>query len=226
MKENNLPELLNCPFCGGKANLIGASDAYFSMCSECGAESAIETRRSAVIAAWNKRADTSAISAAEEQRLMQLAGISTAAIGYWKEGDSVHPDYDTVALRDVAKLYAKYDELYKGAADRAKREVMSDERIQEIIDGIDFSQMVTADDLFFLIARALLANAPQVPTSSADYQQQRGAYADIVDEAISSYEQWLLEDDYDVHGFLKKMIERMRGRRALYAAAPQPEQKE
>jgi len=48
-----------------------------------------------------------------EQYRMQMAGISTAAFGYWKEGDGIHPDYDTVALRDVAKLYAKYDEFYK-----------------------------------------------------------------------------------------------------------------
>jgi hypothetical protein len=34
-------------------------------------------------------------------------------MGYWKEGDGIHTDYDTLALRDVAKLYAKYDELYK-----------------------------------------------------------------------------------------------------------------
>ena len=48
-----------------------------------------------------------------EQYRMQIAGICTAAIGYWKEGDSIHPAYDTLALRDVAKLYAKYDALYK-----------------------------------------------------------------------------------------------------------------
>ena len=48
-----------------------------------------------------------------EQYRLQMAGISTAAIGYWKETDSIHRDYDTVALRDVAKLYAKYDALYK-----------------------------------------------------------------------------------------------------------------
>ena len=48
-----------------------------------------------------------------EQYRMQMAGISIAALGYWKEGDSIHPDYDTVALRDVAKLYAKYDALFK-----------------------------------------------------------------------------------------------------------------
>lgn len=47
-----------------------------------------------------------------EQYRLQMAGISTAAIGYWKEGDSIHPDHDTPALRDVAKLYAKYHELY------------------------------------------------------------------------------------------------------------------
>ena len=48
-----------------------------------------------------------------EQYRMQMAGISTAAMGYWKEGDGIHPDYDTVALRDVAKLYAKYDQLFQ-----------------------------------------------------------------------------------------------------------------
>jgi hypothetical protein len=48
-----------------------------------------------------------------EQYRMQMAGISTASIGYWKDGDSVHPDYDTVALRDVAELYEKYAALYK-----------------------------------------------------------------------------------------------------------------
>jgi hypothetical protein len=48
-----------------------------------------------------------------EQYRLQMAGICTAAIGYWKEGDSIHPDYDTIALRDVAKLYAKYAALFE-----------------------------------------------------------------------------------------------------------------
>ena len=50
-----------------------------------------------------------------EQYRLQMAGICTAAIGYWKEGDGIHPDYDTLALHDVAKLYAKYDDLYQKA---------------------------------------------------------------------------------------------------------------
>ena len=48
-----------------------------------------------------------------EQYRLQMAAISTAALGYWKEGDDIRPEYDTLALRDVAKLYAKYDKLYK-----------------------------------------------------------------------------------------------------------------
>ena len=48
-----------------------------------------------------------------EQYRMQMAGISTAAMGYWKEGESVHPDYDTPELHDVAALYRKYDALFK-----------------------------------------------------------------------------------------------------------------
>ena len=56
-----------------------------------------------------------------EQYRMQMASISTAAIGYWKEGDGIHPDYDTPALRDVAMLYAKYDALYKAQPDPLQR---------------------------------------------------------------------------------------------------------
>ncbi len=48
-----------------------------------------------------------------EQYRMQMAAISTASFGYWKDGDSILPEYDTVALRDVAKLYATYDAKYK-----------------------------------------------------------------------------------------------------------------
>ncbi len=67
-----------------------------------------------------------------EQYRLQMAGISTAATGYWKEGDGIHSDYDTLALRDVAKLYAKYDALYK-AAQRKEWQGLTDEEIKEII---------------------------------------------------------------------------------------------
>jgi len=75
------------------------------------------------IAAWSRESDLlfqlrqlreekeRALQDSERHR-MQLAAICTAAIGYWKEGDNIHPDYNTLALRDVAKLYAKYAALY------------------------------------------------------------------------------------------------------------------
>lgn len=46
-----------------------------------------------------------------EQYQMQMAAISTAAMGFWEVGDDIHPDYDTPALRDVAELYSKYYSL-------------------------------------------------------------------------------------------------------------------
>ena len=48
-----------------------------------------------------------------EQYRMQMAAISAAATGYLQDRDGINPDYATVALHDVVKLYAKYDELYK-----------------------------------------------------------------------------------------------------------------
>jgi hypothetical protein len=68
-----------------------------------------------------------------EQYRMQMAGISTAAIGYWKEGDSIDPDYDTTALRDVAKLYARYAALYTTppAAQRQWVGLTDEERLTE-----------------------------------------------------------------------------------------------
>jgi hypothetical protein len=68
-----------------------------------------------------------------EQYQLQMAGISTAAIGYWKEGDGIHPDYDTPALRDVANLYAKYDALYTAA----QRKPLTEERLLEIMRKVD-----------------------------------------------------------------------------------------
>ena len=48
----------------------------------------------------------------EETHRIQLAGISTASLGYWKIGDSLDKKYETTALRDTARLYEKYAELY------------------------------------------------------------------------------------------------------------------
>lgn len=43
-----------------------------------------------------------------EQYRLQMAAISTAALGYWRIGDPIKDEYMTVPLMDVANLYAKY----------------------------------------------------------------------------------------------------------------------
>ena len=50
-----------------------------------------------------------------EQYRMQMACICNAALGYWKKGDGIYLGYDTQALRDVVKLYEKYDALCQAA---------------------------------------------------------------------------------------------------------------
>ena len=46
---------------------------------------------------------------------MQMAAISVASLGHWQAGDPLHPDYDTVAFRDVVNLYRDYSNLHKQA---------------------------------------------------------------------------------------------------------------
>lgn len=66
---------------------------------------------SALIARYGAQPATS-----DERLNLILAAISTAALGYWQEGDNIRPEFDTVALRDVAKLYAKYAALSAASA--------------------------------------------------------------------------------------------------------------
>jgi len=48
-----------------------------------------------------------------EQYRVQMGGISAAVTGDWREGETVHPDCDSPALHEVAKLYAKFEHYYK-----------------------------------------------------------------------------------------------------------------
>jgi hypothetical protein len=47
-------------------------------------------------------------------------------------------------------------------------------------------------------------------------RQERGAGWDIVDQAIATYDSWMLDDDFDANRILKEIIEQMRARRSLY----------
>lgn len=50
-----MEELRKCPFCGGKARVVRASEAYWVRCFDCGAEVVICDSEPEAIAAWNRR---------------------------------------------------------------------------------------------------------------------------------------------------------------------------
>ena len=54
------------------------------------------------------------------------------------------------------------------------------------------------------------------PQSSAEYHQQRGAAWDIIDEAILSYRNFMMDDDYEPYQALEKIIGKLIERRNLY----------
>lgn len=56
------------------------------------------------------------------------------------------------------------------------------------------------------------------PKTSIEYQQQRGAGWDVVDEALANYDSWMEDDDYDGMAKLHEIVKRMRERRDLYTS--------
>jgi hypothetical protein len=76
-----------------------------------------------------------------------------------------------------------------------------------------------------IIARfaALSGNAGAVEAeSSIDFHQLRGRSHDIIQEAITTYDEWMLDDDYEATPVLRKIIERMRERIGPIPAALDP----
>lgn len=51
----------------------------------------------------------------------------------------------------------------------------------------------------------------------SDYQQRRGAGWDVVDEALESYRQFMLDDDFDFHRALTSIMNRMQERRDSFS---------
>lgn len=66
------------------------------------------------------------------------------------------------------------------------------------------------------VYRAMKALEPKEAISSVDFQQQRGAAWDIIDEALLAYQGFMLDDDYDAQAALDRIMERMRERRLAH----------
>lgn len=106
-----------------------------------------------------------------EQYRIQMAGISTAALGYRTEAEGIHPDYDTVAIRDVAKLYAKYEALHKAAAAPATP------------SGWDADQIIAAADaanVMIVYVEAILEVLRHMPLAAPQASQPEAAPSDEV----------------------------------------------
>lgn len=65
-------------------------------------------------------------------------------------------------------------------------------------------------------------------SSSIDQHQRDGVAWDIIAEAIEAYNEWMMDDDYDATGCLRRIIGKMEERRSLYrngASSSTPEDK-
>ncbi len=61
-----------------------------------------------------------------------------------------------------------------------------------------------------ITCKALRAALAAQPSNYSDWQQRRGVLADIVDEALASYEAWMAEDDYNATDALHKSLKSER----------------
>lgn len=61
-KDNNTPELKDCPFCGGFENLVvendnsGSTYCYVVFCDDCSAIGPCDDNKDDAIKEWNRRA--------------------------------------------------------------------------------------------------------------------------------------------------------------------------
>jgi hypothetical protein len=107
------------------------------------------------------------------------------------------------------------------AEDRARRERMSENaRLADALEGIQEIGGRFAPELIAEVVATLRAVAQQ-PQSSVEMHQQRGRHFDIIQEAISTYDEWMLDDCYDATTKLNQIIEQMR-KRLEFSAAPEP----
>jgi hypothetical protein len=134
-----------------------------------------------------------------EQYRLQMAAIGTASFGYWKEGDSIHPDYDTVPLRDVARLYAKYEALHKAQPSDAARDVLAERCRQVEQEGYAPEH----DDDHVGGEIAAYAAFYAMPPAAREWSATETGYGDTFGEAIVPAD-WKVPKEGDRRGELVK----------------------
>lgn len=98
--------------------------------------------------------------------------------------------------------------------------------LEEAIDSVDDDNNLSSSQKAQVTRniRALMSSpapdqsAEMLATSSIDHQQRRGVAWDIIDQAINTYDGWMLDDDYQAGRVLREIIEKMKERRAAFNA--------
>lgn len=81
---------------------------YTMLCTEESLEKLVALR----IEAYKKNMTAKELGSIELYQ-RQMAGVSTAAFGGWREGNVIDPELLTQSIIDVSRLYGKYEDLRK-----------------------------------------------------------------------------------------------------------------
>lgn len=71
-------------------------------------------------------------------------------------------------------------------------------------------------DVLVMIQASEMKKAVEATALHEFIARQRSVGWDIVEQAINTYDSWMLDDDFDANRVLKEIIEQMRARRPLY----------
>ena len=157
----------------------------------------------------------------ERLRAMQAEMIAEGVNGWPNTVETAIEHLSTLEASDADTVRVPCDELR--------------DRLYEMIDGFaDFLDYVPAErDQMRGRVRAyvamLTASHPKpepVETQAityADFQQRRGRLPDLIEEALSIYDEFMMDDAYDAQRPLDKIAETLRAARDFYDVETQPE---
>lgn len=166
-----MSELLPCPFCGGsKVTYVidNANDTnwYSIACESCGANAALDLRKSGAIDKWNTRARSSI----EDERANIAALRASAA-----EVDALRAELDTlrndhvVLMNDRNVTQAENDELRATVTEQAQ----TIETARELIERQANGSYATFSDRVDALRAWLAANAPTPTPTQGETESEK-----------------------------------------------------
>jgi hypothetical protein len=100
-----------------EANCAALKDELRRTCEHLGLDVILDRAEKAEAELARLRERVAALEADVERERIRLAACGVAALGYHKDGDSIHPDYESASLSDVHQLTAKLKRAEASEAD-------------------------------------------------------------------------------------------------------------